>query len=42
MFSFRMVFLTPLLVLLLALSHAEAQDSATHGVVPLHKLPPGQ
>jgi hypothetical protein len=42
MFSFRVVFLTPLVVFLLALSNAEAQDSATPGVVPLHKLPPGQ
>jgi anti-sigma factor ChrR (cupin superfamily) len=42
MCSFRIVLLTPLLVLVLALSNAQAQDSATHGVVPLHKLPPGQ
>jgi hypothetical protein len=42
MFSFRALFLTPLLVLFLAGGNAEAQDSATYGVVPLHKLPPGQ
>src|SRR5262245_1355808 len=42
MFSFRVVFLTALLVSRLALSNAEVQDSATQGVVPLHKLQPGQ
>jgi hypothetical protein len=41
-FAFRLVLLTPLLMFSLALSNAEAQDTATHGVVPLHKLSPGQ
>jgi hypothetical protein len=42
MFSFRILFLIPLLVLFVVENNAEAQDSATHGVVPLHKHPPGQ
>ena len=41
-YSFQNVLLTLLLMFMLALSNAEAQDTATHGVVPLHKLPPGQ
>jgi hypothetical protein len=42
MFSLRVVVLTPLLMFVLSLSNAEAQDSAAHGVVPLHKPQPGQ
>ena len=42
MFSLRILFLTQLLVLVLAGTQAEAQDSATHGVVPLRKLATGQ
>ena len=42
MLPFRLALLTPLLIFLLALSDAEAQDAATHGVVPLHAPRPGQ
>lgn len=42
MFAFRLVLLTPLLVFMLASSDAEAQDSPTHGVVPLHAPRQGQ
>jgi hypothetical protein len=43
MFGFRILLLTPLLVLSVAVNNAEAQDSATHGgVVPLRKHAPGQ
>ena len=42
MLSFRLASLTPLLIILLALTNAEAQDAATHGVVPLHAPRPGQ
>ena len=42
MYSIQNVWLTPLLMFALALSSAGAQDSATHGVVPLHKFPAGQ
>jgi hypothetical protein len=42
MLTFRLSLLTSLLILLLTSSGAEAQDAATHGVVPLHKPRPGQ
>ena len=42
MFLFRVVVLIPLLMFVLALNNAEAQDSAVHGVVPLHKPRSGQ
>lgn len=42
MFSFRIVLLIPLLIFAIILSNAQAQDSAVHGVVPLHKPRPGQ
>ena len=38
----RFTFLTLLLMFVLASNEAEAQDSATHGVVPLHASRPGQ
>lgn len=41
MFSFRFLLLAPLLALSLA-GNAEPQDSAPHGVVPLHKIPSEQ
>jgi hypothetical protein len=39
MFSFRTVFLVPLLALFFVVNNAESQESAHHGVVPLHKIP---
>ncbi len=42
MLTFRLVLLIPPLVFLLASRDAEAQDAATHGVVPLHAPRPGQ
>ena len=42
MFSFRILFLAPVLALFLAGKGAESQESARHGVVPLHKISPGQ
>jgi hypothetical protein len=42
MFQFQIAGLTVLVLLVLALNSTQAQDSATHGVVPLHKFAPGQ
>ena len=42
MFSFRILFLVPLLALSLAGNNAESQDAARHGVVPLNKIPSEQ
>jgi hypothetical protein len=38
-FSFRILFLAPLLALFLVESQTESQEPARHSVVPLHKIP---
>ena len=42
MILFRLALLTPLPIFMLRSGDAEAQDAATHGVVPLHTPGPGQ
>src|SRR5215475_3056158 len=42
MFSFRILFLAPLLALCLVASPTESQEPARHSVVPLHKMPSEQ
>jgi len=42
MFSFRSLFLAPLLALCLVGNPAESQEPARHSVVPLHKIPSEQ
>jgi hypothetical protein len=42
MYSFRVIFLAPLLALSFAGSNAQSQDPAAHGVVPLHAIPSEQ